>query len=127
MFIRGNTVFIYLSIFYHYFTEFADCDSDITYFASLCHGHTRQWLFEDFDKLFSDTGYSRAYVLLGDAGVGKSVIAGALAQRKRDSEPRRVSPFLACGDLHARSRFARSTILEEKWGTTRSLSAYRYE
>ena len=30
--------------------------------------------------------YSRAYVLLGYAGVGKSVIAGALAQRKRDSE-----------------------------------------
>ena len=24
-------------------------------------------------------------------------------------------------DFHARSRFARSTILEEKWGTTRSL------
>ena len=30
--------------------------------------------------------YSRAYVLLGYAGVGKSVLAGALAQRKRDSE-----------------------------------------
>ena len=26
------------------------------------------------------------------------------------------------GDCHARSRFARSTIPEEKWGTTRSLS-----
>ena len=94
MFIRGNTVFIYLSICYHYFTEFADCDSDITYFASLCHGHTRQWLFEDFDKLFSDTGYSRAYVLLVDAGVGKSVIAGALAQRKRDSEHLAAAFFL---------------------------------
>ena len=35
--------------------------------------------------------------------------------------PRRVSPFLAWGDFHARSRFAPSTILEEKWGTTRSL------
>ena len=33
----------------------------------------------------------------------------------------RVSPFLAWGDFHARSRFACSTILEEKWGTTRSL------
>ena len=29
--------------------------------------------------------------------------------------------FLAWGDFHARSRFARSTIPEEKWGTTRSL------
>ena len=35
--------------------------------------------------------------------------------------PRLVSPFLAWGDFHARSRFARSTIPEEKWGTTRSL------
>ena len=35
--------------------------------------------------------------------------------------PRRVSPFLAWGDFHARSRFARPTIPEEKWGTTRSL------
>ena len=35
--------------------------------------------------------------------------------------PRRVSPFLAWGDFHERSRFARSTIPEENWGTTRSL------
>ena len=35
--------------------------------------------------------------------------------------PRRVSPCLAWGDFHVRSRFARSTIPEEKWGTTRSL------
>ena len=33
--------------------------------------------------------------------------------------PRRVSPFLAWGDFHVRSRFARSTIPEDKWGTTR--------
>ena len=32
-----------------------------------------------------------------------------------------MSPFLAWGDFHTRSRFARSTIPEEKWGTTRSL------
>ena len=30
--------------------------------------------------------------------------------------PLRVSPFLAWGDLHVRSRFARSTIPEEKLG-----------
>jgi len=28
----------------------------------------------------------------------------------------RVSPFLAWGDFHARSRFIRSSIPEEKWG-----------
>ena len=37
--------------------------------------------------------------------------------------PRLVSPFLSWGDFHARSRFVRSTIPEEKWGTTRSLVA----
>ena len=36
--------------------------------------------------------------------------------------PRRMSPFLAWGDFHARSRFARSTIPDEIWGTTRSLT-----
>ena len=39
--------------------------------------------------------------------------------------PRRVSPFLAWGDFHARSRFARSTFPKEKWGTTRSLQVSR--
>ena len=39
----------------------------------------------------------------------------------REKATRRVSPFLAWGDFKARSRFARSTIPEEKWGTTRSL------
>ena len=33
-----------------------------------------------------------------------------------------MSPFLAWGDFHACSRFARSTIPEEKWRTTRSLN-----
>ena len=37
----------------------------------------------------------------------------------------RVSPFLAWVDFHARSRFARSTIPEGKWGTTRSLAVVR--
>ena len=40
--------------------------------------------------------------------------------RERET-PRRVSPFLTWGDFHARLRFAHSTILEEQWGTTRSL------
>ena len=33
--------------------------------------------------------------------------------------------FLAWGDFHAHLRFARSTIPEEKWGTTRSLLSNR--
>ena len=35
--------------------------------------------------------------------------------------PRENKRHAAWGDFHARSRFARSTIPEEKWGTTRSL------
>ena len=36
--------------------------------------------------------------------------------------PPRVAFSRVGGDFHARSRFARSTIPEEKWGTTRSLT-----
>ena len=64
--------------------EFAYCEPDITFFAARHDEDTRQWLFKDFDKWFSDPGDSRAYVLLGDAGIGKSVIAGALTQRARN-------------------------------------------
>ena len=46
---------------------------------------TREWLFADIDSWFHAPGDSRAYVLLGDAGVGKSVIAGALAKRAQDA------------------------------------------
>ena len=42
-------------------------------------------MFDDFDKWFRDPGDSRAYVLLGDAGVGKSVMAGVVAQRTREA------------------------------------------
>ena len=63
--------------------EIANCEADIAFFAGRYHKDTRQWLFDDFDKWFSGLGDSRAYVLLGDAGVGKSVIAGALAQRMK--------------------------------------------
>ena len=78
-------MFVYLFTYVFIFAEFADCESDIRFFAARCHENTRQWLFQDFEKWFSDPGDSRAYVLLGDAGVGKSIIAGALAKRKRDA------------------------------------------
>ena len=78
-------MFVYLYTYVFIFAEFADGESDIRFFAARCHENTRQWLFEDFEKWFTDPGDSRAYVLLGDAGVGKSVIAAALAQSKRDA------------------------------------------
>ncbi|XP_074616184.1 uncharacterized protein LOC141875721 isoform X2 [Acropora palmata] len=64
-------------------TEISSFESDIEYFAKFYDPDTRRWLFADFDRWFSDPGDSRAYVLLGDAGVGKSVIAAALVKRTR--------------------------------------------
>ena len=42
-----------------------------------------------------------------------------------EKSPHRVLPLLAWGDIHARSRFALSSIPEEKWRTTRSLARGR--
>ena len=65
------------------FSETASFEADIAFFARRHDSDTRQWFFDDFDKWFHDPGDSRAYVLLGDPGVGKSVMAAVLAQRKR--------------------------------------------
>ena len=65
------------------YSEIGNFEADITFFAERHDADTRQWLFDDFDKWFSDPGDSRAYVVVGDAGVGKSVMAGVLAQRTR--------------------------------------------
>ncbi|XP_028407378.1 uncharacterized protein LOC114530010 isoform X2 [Dendronephthya gigantea] len=62
---------------------FSDCTSDIEYFAGRYDPDTRLWLLQDFNKWFSDSGNSRAYVLLGDAAVGKSVVAAVVAQRAK--------------------------------------------
>ena len=47
--------------------------------------------------------------------------SSGIVKRAIFSLPAACRLFLAWGDFHARSRFARSTISEEKWGTTRSL------
>ena len=60
-------------------------DADIKFFAERHDPRTRQWFFDDFNTWFHNPGNNRAYVLLGDPGVGKSVIAGALAQRMRET------------------------------------------
>ena len=62
----------------------SDFKSDIDYHVKFYDAGTRHWLFADFERWFSDPGDSRAYVLLGDAGVGKSVIAAKLVKRKRE-------------------------------------------
>ncbi len=65
------------------FLEIASFEGDIAFFAKRHDSDTRQWFFDDFDAWFHDPGDSRAYVLLGDPGVGKSVMAGVQAQRMR--------------------------------------------
>ena len=66
-------------------SEISSFESDIAFFAKRHDPDTRKWLFEDFDTWFRNPGDSRAYVLLGDPGVGKSVVAGALTQRMREA------------------------------------------
>ena len=64
--------------------EISNFESDIAFLAERHDPDTRGWLFADINSWFHAPGDSRAYVLLGDAGVGKSVIAGALAKRAQD-------------------------------------------
>ena len=72
-------------VHYVVFSDFSTCEADIDYYFGQYDSDTRQWLLEDFDEWFKDPGDSRAYVLLGDAGVGKSVIAAVISQRAKDS------------------------------------------
>ena len=64
--------------------EISNFEADIAFFVERHDADTRDWLFESINKWFHAPCDSRAYVLLGDAGVGKSVIAGALAKRAKD-------------------------------------------
>ena len=73
------------SFTFAFLAEISVFDADIAFFAKRLDPDTRQWFFDDFNAWFRDPGNSRAYVLLGDPGVGKSVIAGALAQRMRET------------------------------------------
>ena len=61
-------------------SEIAICDGDINSFAERHHPDTRKWFLDDFGRWFENPRKTRAYVLLGDAGVGKSVLAGVLAK-----------------------------------------------
>jgi hypothetical protein len=66
------------------FPDFSSCEADIDYYAKRYDRDTRQWLLNDFDTWFCDSHESRAYVLLGDAAVGKSVMAAVIAQRAKN-------------------------------------------
>ena len=66
--------------------EFSNCEADINYYFKRYDPDTRQWLLNDFDTWFNNPGNSRAYVLLGDAAVGKSVMAAVIAYRAQKSE-----------------------------------------
>ena len=59
-------------------------------------------------------------------GNGSARESHSTREKETRGGERRKLPFLAWGDFHARSRFARSTIPEEKWGTTRSLTEALY-
>ena len=65
--------------------DFSTCEAVIGCYSGRYDPDTRQWLLKDFDEWFSDPGDSRAYVLLGDAGIGKTVMAAVISQRAKDS------------------------------------------
>ena len=67
-------------------SEISVFDADIKFFADRHHPDVRQWFFDDFEAWFQDPGNSRAYVLLGDPGVEKSVIGVALAKRINEKD-----------------------------------------
>ncbi|XP_046854702.1 uncharacterized protein LOC124447743 isoform X2 [Xenia sp. Carnegie-2017] len=64
--------------------DFAICDSDINLHYRKFDQKTRKWLINDFSTWFDEPGESRAFVFMGDAGVGKTVMSAAIAQRAKD-------------------------------------------
>ncbi|XP_046856185.1 uncharacterized protein LOC124449294 [Xenia sp. Carnegie-2017] len=64
--------------------DFANCDSDIDLHYQKFDPETRKWLIDDFSAWFKKPAESRAFVFMGDAGVGKTVMAAAIAQRAKD-------------------------------------------
>ena len=65
-------------------SDFSCCEADINYNVQRYDPDTRRWLLNDFDAWFSDPEKSRAYVLLADAAVGKSVMAAVIAKRAKN-------------------------------------------
>ena len=60
------------------------CEADLLHHFKRYDPDTRQWLLKEFYAWFNNSKESRAYVLLGDAAVGKSVIAAVIAQRAKN-------------------------------------------
>ena len=54
------------------------------YYVERYDPDTRQWLLKEFNNWFNNPKGSRAYVLLGDAAVGKSVMAAVIAHRAKN-------------------------------------------
>ena len=69
------------------FLDFSNCEAHIDYLAERYDPKTRQWLLKDFYKWFNNSDHScRAFVLIGDAGIGKSVIAAVIAKQVKNSK-----------------------------------------
>ena len=105
---------------------------DCTYFVAEMYNVVCYWktsVFVLWINKFKCSLKTSVSLVLARLRVVPHLSSGILERAKRERawksphtrSPRRVSPFLAWGDFHARSRFARSTISEDKWRTTRTL------
>jgi hypothetical protein len=93
------------------FLDFSSCDADIDYHANRYDRDTRHWFLNDFDKWFSGSHESRAYVLLGDAAVGKSVMAAVIAQRAKNDGNMAAAYFCRYNDATRRDpRYLLGTV-----------------
>ena len=79
-----------------------------------------KWFKNKRPQMFFCRHWDRLWVVLHfSSGIVERANRNACAL---ENHPTREVAFCRVGDFCARSRFARSTIPEEKWGTTRSLA-----
>ena len=81
----------------------------------------RLWVVPYFSSGIEEHAWKSPHVRKGDTRLGERKLRD---YRLIFLSPRRVSSFLTSGDFHARSRFALSTIPEEKWWITHSLGGF---
>ncbi|XP_046856186.1 uncharacterized protein LOC124449295 [Xenia sp. Carnegie-2017] len=101
--------------------DFAICDSDIDLYYQKFDQKTRKWFINDFSAWFDEPGESRAFVFMGDAGVGKTVMSAAIAQRAKDDG--KLGAAFFCRHYDGTRRDPRSLLASVAYQLDRTLLA----